>query len=174
MATYLVRLASSTDLYVSLARDPIVYRLNLQTGVLNRSWERPSDAEALLGTTNPATVGDLRAGRAKDIAFETFAYVVRAKQVYEGADYELYLDQENIGGLETHADAIYDTLLRISGPVYGIRVEDMERPGFFPGRDANILVSPALFRVLNPVVPISDRDTAYVVSQKALSEWKPY
>jgi hypothetical protein len=81
-ARYYVRLCGdedsgdSDDLFVPLVRDPQVYR-RVQTCMVHETqFVDLSDGRALMGTLldgRTATVGDLRQGRARDIAFRTWS-----------------------------------------------------------------------------------------------------
>ena len=199
--TYFFRLCrqqANDDLFVPLVLDPKPFVLRTGTLVpLVDSVVPLEDHDALAGACfengSAAFVRDLRQGRAKDIAYlravtseesqEEPYWITLAATETHGSGYLLhvvYAENSLFQKVETrlkvseHAERIREALIRISPPVYGIRIEDVQdKYPYYPSPSAQVLVSAALFRILNPLAPVSDQDTVYVVSHKALTEWKP-
>jgi hypothetical protein len=162
--TYFVRLAATPDLYIPLVRDDPYELCNPY--VLNAESLRPAraprctDDQEILGAFflgRPATLRDIQEGRARDISWGENAHVICA-EARKIVDFR----QEHFR----------DFLNRLSGPVYGVRIEDV-RDRSYPGDAAKIMISAALYRILNPTAPVSDQDTVYVVAHKDLTEWNP-
>lgn len=192
--TYFVRLDGDhpDPLYVSIARNPQVYcAIRKDTLVQVWTWTLADlDSEALMGTFlnsgRAATVGDLRAGRARDISFQTSQAYWTARDTEDSDDCFLHVVYSETQDLfrtcladssltvRAHADQFRDVLNSISGPVYGICIEDVrDKSATYAAPDTQIIVSAALFKILNPQASVSDQDTQYVVSHKTLTDWKP-
>lgn len=187
--TYFVRLDGDhpDPLYVSIARNPQVYcAIREDTLVQVWTWTLADlDSEALMGTFlnsgRAATVGDLRAGCARDISFQTSQAYWAARDTEDSDDCFLHVVCSESQDLfrttltvRAHAEHFRAVLNSISGPVYGIRIEDVrDKSATYAAPDTQIIVSAALFKILNPQASVSDQDTQYVVSHKALTDWKP-